>query len=100
MSQLQLDADLIRNTPLFSSLTENQITKILNAPENGIEEYEPKQLIIREAEVGNCMYIILEGTVDVSIRSGSGTREISIAYLRAGDFFGEKSLLPDSTGRR
>jgi len=46
------------------------------------------------------MYIILDGTVEVSIRSGSGNREISIAYLRDGDFFGEKSLLPDSTGRR
>lgn len=100
MSQLPVDAQLLRNTPLFSTLTDSQIEKILKAPENGIEEYPAKKQIIREAEVGNCMYIILEGTVDVSIRSGSGNREISIAYLRAGDFFGEKSLLPDSTGRR
>ena len=100
MSQAQFDTDLLRNTSIFSSLTDNQLEKILNAPENGIEEYEPKQLIIREEEIGDCMYIVLDGTVEVSIRSGSGGREISIAYLRNGDFFGEKSLLPDSTGRR
>ena len=100
MSQAQIEIELLRNTPIFSQLTDKQLEKILGAPENEIEDYEPKQLIVREAEVGDCMYIILDGTVEVSIRSGSGNREISIAYLREGDFFGEKSLLPDSTGRR
>jgi len=100
MSQAQIEIELLRNTPIFSQLTDKQLEKILGAPENEIEDYEPKQLIVREAEVGDCMYIILDGTVEVSIRSGSGNREISIAYLRVGDFFGEKSLLPDSTGRR
>jgi len=100
MSQAQIEIELLRNTPIFSQLTDKQLEKILGAPENEIEDYEPKQLIVREAEVGDCMYIILDGTVEVSIRSGSGNREISIAYLRDGDFFGEKSLLPDSTGRR
>jgi len=100
MSQAQIEIELLRNTPIFNQLTDRQLEKILGAPENEIEDYEPKQLIVREAEVGDCMYIILDGTVEVSIRSGSGNREISIAYLREGDFFGEKSLLPDSTGRR
>ena len=100
MSQAQIEIELLRNTPIFSQLTNKQLEKILGAPENEIEDYEPKQLIVREAEIGDSMYIILDGTVEVSIRSGSGNREISIAYLREGDFFGEKSLLPDSTGRR
>ena len=46
------------------------------------------------------MYIVLEGTVEVSIRGVSGGREITIATLNAGDFFGEQSLLPGGTGRR
>ena len=100
MDKSQIELDLLRNTPIFSSLGVNELQQILQAPENEIEDYEPKQLIIREAEIGDCMYIILQGTVEVSIRSGSGNRDIGIAYLRSGDFFGDKSLLPDSTGRR
>ncbi len=100
MDKSQIELDLLRNTPIFSSLGTNELQQILQAPENDIEDYEPKQLIIREAEIGDCMYIILQGTVEVSIRSGSGNRDIGIAYLRAGDFFGDKSLMPDSTGRR
>lgn len=100
MKGLQLQADLLRNTPIFRSLSDELLQGILQAPENGIEEFAPKQRIIRESEIGNCMYIILEGAVEVSIRAESSNREISIATLRAGDFFGERSLMPGSTGRR
>ncbi|MBM2830374.1 MAG: protein,cyclic nucleotide-binding protein,cache protein [Gammaproteobacteria bacterium] len=94
------DPKILRNIPIFKTLTEMQLEHILKAPENRIEEYAPKKMIIREAEIGDCMYIILEGTAEVSIRGGSGNREISIATLRAGDFFGEQSILPEGSGRR
>lgn len=100
MQELQLQTKLLKNTPIFRSLSDDLLESILKAPENGIEEYAPKQLIVRESESGECMYIILEGTVEVLIRAESSNREITIASLRAGDFFGERSLLPGSTGRR
>jgi CRP-like cAMP-binding protein len=100
MDGLQLHTKLLKNIPIFRSLSDDLLQGILNAPENGIEEYEPKHLIIRESEIGDCMYIILEGAVEVLIRAESSNREISIATLRAGDFFGERSLMPGSTGRR
>ncbi len=100
MDGLQLHITLLKNTPIFRSLSDDLLRGILNAPENGIKEYAPKQLIIRESEIGDCMYIILEGTVEVLIRAESSNRDISIATLRAGDFFGERSLMPGSTGRR
>jgi CRP-like cAMP-binding protein len=100
MDGLQLHISLLKNTPIFRSLNDDLLEGILNAPENGIKEYAPKQLIIRESEIGDCMYIILEGTVEVLIRAESSNRDISIATLRAGDFFGERSLMPGSTGRR
>jgi CRP-like cAMP-binding protein len=98
--ELQLQTQLLKNTPVFRSLSEPLLASILKAPENRIEDYPPKQLIIRESELGDCMYIILEGSVEVLIRAESSGREIAIATLRAGDFFGERSLLPGSTGRR
>ncbi|HKK16660.1 MAG TPA: cyclic nucleotide-binding domain-containing protein [Gammaproteobacteria bacterium] len=100
MQGVQLQTDLLKNIPIFRSLSDDLLQAILTAPENGIEEYEPKKLIIRESEIGDCMYIILEGVVEVLIRAESSNREIAIASLRAGDFFGERSLMPGSTGRR
>ena len=100
MSNEKVDIELLRATPIFSTLSDNELKMVLNAPENCIEEYEPKKLVIRESELGNCMYIILEGYAEVLIRSGSGNRDISIATLRPGDFFGEKALMADGTGRR
>ena len=94
------DPSLLHNIPLFKSLSDDDLTNILDAPENGIEEYGQKEMVIRESEVGDCMYIILDGYLEVSIRSGSSDREVGIATLRPGDFFGEQSLLPWGTGRR
>ncbi len=94
------DTELLHSIPLFKSLNDDDLAIILNAPENGIEEYGQREIIVREAEVGDCMYIILDGYLEVSIRSGSSDREVGIATLRPGDFFGEQSLLPWGTGRR
>src|SRR3989337_3128905 len=99
MDGLQLHISLLKNTPICRSVNDDLLEGILNAPENGIKEYAPKQLIIRESEIGDCMYIILEGTVEVLLRAESSNRDISIATLRAGDFFGERSLMPGNTAR-
>jgi CRP-like cAMP-binding protein len=92
--------DYLRKVPLFANLSDAELNGIINSPDNGYEEYGMKQGIIREAEIGDCMYVILEGTVEVSIKGGGSGREITIATLREGDFFGEQSLLPGSEGRR
>ena len=92
--------EYLKKVPIFASLTDAELKAIIGSPDNGYEEYGMKQGIIREAEIGDCMYVILEGTVEVSIKSSGGGREIAIATLREGDFFGEQSLLPGGDGRR
>jgi len=94
------DPTLLHNIPLFKSLSDNDLLNIIQAPENGIEEYSTREIIVRESEVGDAMYIILEGFVEVTIRNSSSDREVGIATLKPGDFFGEQSLLPWGTGRR
>ncbi len=94
------DPSLLHKIPLFKSLSDEDLMNIINAPENFIEEYSPREIIVRESEVGDCMYIILDGYAEVTIRSGSSDREVGIATLKPGDFFGEQSLLPWGSGRR
>ncbi len=52
--------------------------------------YQKGDIIIREGESGDCMYVIQEGTVEVfQERSG---KEVHLAYLTEGDFFGEMAI--------
>lgn len=52
--------------------------------------YSDKEPIVRQGEVGNCMYVIQQGQVEV-IREEAG-REVSLAVLKEGDFFGEMAI--------
>ena len=103
MTEKFTDIKLLRKIPVLSAFSDKELQQIINAPGNKILEYKPKEMIIRESEIGDCMYVVLEGAVNVIIRGEGGGvigREITIATLRAGDFFGESSLNPDTTGRR
>lgn len=99
MTEQLIDTGMLRKIPIFNSLSDVELTQILKAPENGIKEYGTKETIIKESEIGDCMYVILDGSVEVLMR-GMG-RDITIATLRVGDFFGEQALtIMDATGRR
>ncbi|MBI2801727.1 MAG: cyclic nucleotide-binding domain-containing protein [Gammaproteobacteria bacterium] len=90
---------LLRSVPIFSSLTDDELKRVIDSPANGIVEAQPLDPIVEENEVGTCMYIVLDGAVDVRIKAIDG-REITIATLKTGEFFGEQALLPGSSGRR
>ena len=101
MAKQLTDPGILRKIPLFSSLSDGELMAIINSPENSVVHFEAKKTIVREAETGDCMYIILDGTAEVSIRGGAANREITIAKLKQGDFFGEQALtVEDETGRR
>jgi cAMP-dependent protein kinase regulator len=99
MPTLRASVELLQKIPLFASLSENELRQIVDSADNGIVDFKPLEPIIDEDEFGDCMYIVLEGAVDVRIKAVGG-REITIATLKAGEFFGEQALLPGATGKR
>ena len=53
--------------------------------------YKDGEAIIRQGEMGNCMYVIQSGVVSV-VTQKDGGKEIPIAELGEGEFFGEMTL--------
>jgi CRP/FNR family transcriptional regulator len=52
--------------------------------------YADKECIIRQGDLGECMYVVQTGKVEV-FREEGGV-EIRLAVLEKGDFFGEMAL--------
>ena len=52
--------------------------------------YADRECIIRQGEVGECMYVVQMGKVEVVRKEGEF--EVSLAVLEEGDFFGEMAL--------
>jgi len=62
------------------------------------KSYAAKQLIIKEGDPSNDLYYITRGSVTVMIEDSKGN-EIVLAYLNAGDFFGELGMFGDEEHR-
>lgn len=58
----------------------------------------PKSAIIRQGDPSRDLYYVVKGSVTVMLEDGDG-RELVLAYLNPGDFFGEIGLFNDSLSR-
>ena len=87
--------DHLRNVPIFTDLTDSDLTKIASNMVPRV--YEKGQMILLEESMGETFFIITQGAVKVTRLSTDG-REVILAMLGESDFFGEMSLL-DGEGR-
>ncbi len=60
--------------------------------------YPPKQVIIHAGDEPQSLFLILEGSMSVSVQDDDN-REMVLAYLNPCDFFGEMCLFPDQKTR-
>lgn len=58
----------------------------------------PKYTLIHAGDRPDALYLVLEGSVSVMLEDNDG-REMVLAYLSPGEFFGESCLFPDPSGR-
>lgn len=59
------------------------------------KQYPARSVIIHVGDDSNTLYLILQGTVTVLIEDEEG-REMIVAYLNEGDFFGEMGLFGEA----
>ena len=53
--------------------------------------YHPGEIIVRQGEIGDCMYVIQEGDVDV-LKEKEGTQTV-VDTMHSGEIFGEMAII-------
>ena len=85
-------AELLRNVSLFANVDEAELQRIGSLLSE--KSFSKDASIVSKDEPGDAMFVIARGRVKVCIQ-GEGGREVILNILKAGDFFGEMSLLDD-----
>jgi len=86
-----LDSHL-RSVPIFASLTKDFIDHLRDRVE--LLRFSPGQVICRQGEMADSLYLVRIGFVKVSEERPGG--ELILAYLARGGYFGEIALLSGS----
>ena len=86
---------LIQTVPLFSDLSETSLKVITE--KMVARSYDKEKMILIEESAGETFFLISNGSVKITRMSDDG-REVILAILGEGDFFGEMALL-DGEGR-
>ena len=85
----------LKNINIFEGLSASELAAIASVTEE--VEYPAGEIVIKEGETGETMYLILKGFVTVIKDEGKEDRsEIELARIGAGDYFGEMALFEDA----
>jgi transcriptional regulator with AAA-type ATPase domain/polyferredoxin len=87
------DIDRLANSSIFCSLPKSAIAQIHSKSTR--LTYNANEIVFRQQEGSDHVYVILLGTVSLTHKPLQG-KEIDFAVHRAGEVFGEMSLLTDS----
>jgi serine/threonine protein phosphatase PrpC/CRP-like cAMP-binding protein len=83
--RLALEHDVLANMPLFARLTERELLRVMQAAQ--VREFEDGDVVIREGDKGDELYIVLDGHVRVS------RGEQTLSLLGPGEHVGEMALI-------
>jgi CRP-like cAMP-binding protein len=85
-----IKSEVFRKISIFASLPESTIRDIGELMKRS--NFKKGDVLCTHEEMGDTLYVIESGQVKVSLYNEAG-KEIILSLLKAGDFFGEMSLL-------
>ncbi len=83
--RLALKRDVLANMPLFARLTERELLRVMQAVQ--VREFKDGEVVIREGDKGDELFIVLDGKVRVS------RGEQTLTQLGQGEHVGEQALI-------
>jgi signal transduction histidine kinase len=81
--------DELRKIPLFADLSEEDLERLYQMAET--VSFPAGQLVLREGDSGDSLFVVLDGELEVTKRQGS--QDVLLALYKPGQFFGEMALL-------
>jgi len=88
---LQADDPRLQKFSIFAGLGAGELSCLLSLTD--LVAVPAGAAIVRAGEPGHCLYVLLEGRAKVT--ADADGRDIGLATLAGGDFFGEVSLVDD-----
>src|SRR6266550_8262596 len=82
--------DLLRSMDLFNDLPDEELTRVARLLKE--HKFDENDLIFAQDEVGDGLYIILQGRVRIASTDHFG-RERVLAFYGPGEFFGDMAVL-------
>ncbi len=88
-SRVDLEAARLRKIPLFADLDAETLADL--ALQLSPERYRTGEVIVRQGDPGDKLYVISQGQAEVFVEDGG--IEVKVNVLNAGDYLGEYALL-------
>ena len=83
--------DLLRRVPLFAMLSEDQLSRLASSVLK--RRVKRGERVVTQGQRSDALSIILSGRARVLMTDSSNNREVILATLKTGDYFGEMSLI-------
>ena len=82
--------EILAESPLFDNLLPNELSMLADL--FSIREFDAEQIVFSEGDVGDALYVIAHGSVEI-LRKNAAGKLSTLATLDAPQFFGEMSLI-------
>ena len=84
---------MLRNVPLFAAMPDEQLSLLARAA--GRKSFAHNATVISAGDPSDALYLVVSGRLKVMMSDEEG-REVILAILSAGEYFGEMSLIDDA----
>jgi CRP/FNR family transcriptional regulator, cyclic AMP receptor protein len=82
----------LKNSIILQNLTARELKRFSRICEP--RDYDTGERLVEQDAIGSDLHILIEGTVDISVRGASG-EDVRVSEVRKGDVLGEASIFMD-----